>query len=62
MLRSLWLKLTFSGPKSSEGRALARYFRDEGLHAELASHLARNAGSGSMHERIFYTAHSYFAA
>ena len=62
MLRSLWLRLTSSGPKPSEERALARYFRDEGLHTELASHLARHADSGSIHERIFYAAHSYFAA
>jgi hypothetical protein len=47
---------------SSEGLALARYFRDEGLHAELASFLASEACAASGHERILHAAHSYFAA
>jgi hypothetical protein len=40
--------------------------RDEGLHAELASHLAQSAemraGALYGHERMLYAAHSYFAA
>jgi len=47
---------------SSEGLALARYFRDEGLHAELASFLASEARASSGYERILHVAHSYFAA
>ena len=62
MLRFLWRRLLSSGPASSEELALARYFRDEGLHTELESHLARNAGAASGHERMLYAAHSYFAA
>jgi hypothetical protein len=41
---------------------LARYYRDEGLHAELASHLARETGIDTAQERILYAARSYFAA
>ena len=66
MLRSLWLRLTSSGPTPSDERALARYFRDEGLHAELASQLAQlnelHAGSPAGLERTLYAAHSYFIA
>jgi hypothetical protein len=47
---------------SSEGLALARYFRDEGLHAELVSFLASEARASSGYERILHVAHSYFAA
>ena len=45
----------------AEERALARYYRDEGLHAELASHLTRNGGATVGHEKMLYAAHSYFA-
>ncbi len=66
MLPSLWLRLTSSGPTPSDERALARYFRDEGLHAELASQLAQlnelHAGSPAGLERTLYAAHSYFIA
>jgi hypothetical protein len=65
MLKSLWLRLTSPRPTPSDERALARYFRDEGLHVELAALVARDAGaagSPSGHERILYAAHSYFAA
>ncbi len=62
MLQSLWLRLTSSGPKSSEERALARYYRDEGLHAELALHLARDTGTPAGYERTLVAAHSYFTA
>jgi hypothetical protein len=66
MLKSLWLRLAPSGPTPSEERALARYFRDEGLHAELASYLAQSdvmrAGALHGHERMLYAARSYFAA
>jgi hypothetical protein len=62
MLRSLWLRLASPGPWSAEERALARYYRDEGLHAELASHLARDAGTPAGLERMLYAAHSHFAA
>ena len=62
MLRSLWLRLTSSSPSPDEERALARYYRDEGLHAELALHLTHDDGSNSKRERILYAAHSYFAS
>jgi hypothetical protein len=66
MLPSLWLRLTSSGPKPSDERALARYFRDEGLHVELASQLAQShelrAASPTGLERTLYAAHSYFLA
>ena len=62
MLPSPWLRLAPSGPLSSEGLALARYFRDEGLHAELVSFLASEARASSGYERILHVAHSYFAA
>ena len=62
MLPSPWLRLAPSGPLSSEGLALARYFRDEGLYAELASFLASEARASSGYERILHVAHSYFAA
>ena len=62
MLKSLWLRLTSSGPTPGDERALARYFRDEGLHAELAAQLARSASAASTYERTLYAAHSYFTA
>ena len=63
MLPSLWLRLTSSGPKSPDKLALARYYRDEGLHAEFES--LRYQGGGAIpvdHERMLYAARSYFAA
>ena len=63
MLPSLWLRLASTGPASPDESALARYYRDEGLHAELES--LRNRGSGAIpmdHERMLYVARSYFAA
>ena len=62
MLRSLWLRLTSSGPAPADERALARYYRDEGLHAELELHEARDFGNPSGNERILYAAQSYFAS
>jgi hypothetical protein len=62
MLRSLWLRFTSSGPASADERALARYYRDEGLHAELASHLARDIDNHSSQDRIAYAVRSYFAS
>jgi hypothetical protein len=62
MLKSLWLRLSLSGTSATEERALARYFRDEGLHAELASHLVREPGSHNEQERMLYAARSYFAS
>jgi len=62
MLRSLWLRFSPSGPAPWDERALARYYRDEGLHAELESHLARDIGKELEQERIAYAARSYFAA
>lgn len=56
MLKSLWLKLASSGPSASEERALARYFRDEGLHAELDALRARSEASQSGFERMLYRA------
>jgi len=62
MLRSLWLRLTSSGPGPGDERALARYFRDEGLHAELQGLRAHDEYASSTYERALYNAHSYFAA
>jgi hypothetical protein len=57
----LWLRRL--GVRSADERALERYYRNEGLRAELESHLLR-AGDGapSTNERILYAAHSYFAS
>ena len=62
MLKSLWLRLASPGPSATEERALARYFRDEGLHAELEWLRAQDGSARSAYERALYTAHSYFAA
>jgi len=66
MLRSLWLRLSSSLPRPDEERDLTRYYRDEGLHAQLASQLAQlnelHAGSPAGLERTLYAAHSYFIA
>ena len=62
MLKSLWLRLSPSSPSASEERALARYFRDEGLHVELAALRAQSADYPIDHERNLYAARSYFAA
>ena len=63
MLPSLWLRFTSSGPKSPDKLALARYFRDEGLHAELESLRSQGGGAIPMdHERMLYAARSYFAS
>ena len=61
MLRSLWRRFTSSGPAPADERALARYYRDEGLHAELEAYRARDFGHASGNERILYAARSYFA-
>jgi hypothetical protein len=37
---------------------LTRYYRDEGLHAQLALHELGESGN----EKAFYAAHSYFIA
>jgi hypothetical protein len=54
--------LSPSGPAPADERALARYYRDEGLHAELELERARDFGFPSGNERILYAARSYFAA
>lgn len=56
MLKSLWLRLAPS--RASEARALARYFRDEGLHAELDALRARQDEARSACERLLYEVHS----
>jgi hypothetical protein len=61
MLPSLWRRFTSSGPVPADERALARYYRDEGLHAELELQDARDFVNPSGNERILYTARSYFA-
>jgi len=58
MLRSLWLRLSSSLPKPDEERELTRYYRDEGLHAQLAL----DELGDTRNERMFYAAHSYFIA
>ena len=62
MLKSLWRKSTPSGPAAGEERALALYFRDEGLHAELEMLRARHAAAQPGFERALHGAHWYFAA
>lgn len=62
MLKSLWLRLSPSSPSATEEQALARYFRDEGLHTELAALRAQGADAPIDHERNLYAARSYFAA
>ena len=61
MLKSPWLRLP-SGPSGTEERALARYFRDEGLHTELEELRARSDAAYPGIERVLYAARSYFAA
>ena len=58
MLRSLWLRLSSSLPRPDEERELTRYYRDEGLHAQLALREL----DGTRNERAFYLAQSYFNA
>ena len=60
MLQSLWRRFVAAGNRLPAEQCLARYFKNEGLHAELASHLVRRADPGSALERNFYAAHSYF--
>ena len=62
MLKSLWRKPSPSGPAAGEERALALYFRDEGLHAELQMMRTQESSARSAYERALYSAHSYFAA
>jgi hypothetical protein len=62
MLKSLWLRLPSPGPSATEERALARYFRDEGLHAEFQTLRTQESSARSEYERALYSAHSYFAA
>ena len=60
MLKSLWLRLAPS--RASETRALARYFRDEGLHAELEALHAQGVSAQSGYERTLHAARSYLSA
>lgn len=68
MLRSLWHRLLYYWPEPSAEQALARYYRDEGLHAELVSHHShhshhsrdRDAPAGQA--KSLYGAHSHFTA
>lgn len=62
MLKSLWLRLVRGGPVTSDERALARYFRIEGMHAELDLLQARGGAGDTAFERTLYRTHSYFAA
>jgi hypothetical protein len=62
MLKFLWLRLPSPGPGATDERALARYFRDEGLHAELEGLRPRDESERSSYGRALYNAHSYFAA
>ena len=62
MLKSLWLRLPSAGPGETEERALARYFRDEGMHAELQALRTQGGSERADYERTLYSAHSYFAA
>ena len=62
MLKSLWRRLSSFGPAPGDQRALARYFRDEGLHAQLEALHAQAEGTSAVYERISYAARSYFSA
>jgi hypothetical protein len=62
MLKSLWRRPSPSGHAVREERALALYFRDEGLHAELEMLSARHAAAQPGFERALHGAHWYFAA
>jgi hypothetical protein len=66
MLKSLWRRFSPSNPpvsfSAAEERALARYFVDEGLHADLERLHARNSSAHANLERTIYAARSYFAA
>ena len=62
MLKSLWRRLSPSGAGATAERDLARYFRDEGLHAELEMLRAQRERVHSGYERIHHAARSYFAA
>ena len=58
---SRWLRRF--GIRSADEHALERYYRNEGLRAELESHLLRAGDGGpATNERILYAAHSYFAS
>jgi hypothetical protein len=61
MLKSLWRRFSPSD-LAAEERALARYFVDEGLHADLERLRARNGGAQAGLERTLYAARSYFSA
>ena len=61
MHRFRWLR-PFGVPAADEF-ALERYFRIEGLHAELESHLLRaGISDSSSSETLLYAARSYFVA
>jgi hypothetical protein len=62
MLKSLWRRPSPSGAAAREEQALALYFRDEGLHAELEALSARRAAAQPGFERALHGAHWYFAA
>ena len=62
MLKSLWRRSSPSGPGAPEERALAQYFRDEGLHTELELLSVRHAAAQPGFERALHGAHWYFAA
>ena len=62
MLKSLWRRLPPSSLDATEDRALARYFRDEGLHADLERLRARHPCAQPEIERIENAARLYFAA
>lgn len=58
MLKSLWRRLSPSGASATAERDLARYFRDEGLHAELDALRARYDDARSACERMLYEVQS----
>jgi hypothetical protein len=62
MLKSPWRRPSPPGHAVREERALALYFRDEGLHAELEMLSARHAAALPGFERALHGAHWYFAA
>lgn len=62
MLSSLWRRLARSGRGDADEGALARYFRDEGLLADLNALHVRRAGSQSKYERLTHATRAHLAA
>ena len=62
MLKSLWRRLSPSGAGATAERDLARYYRDEGLHAELELLHAQRVSEYPRCERSIHATRAYFSA